>query len=116
MDPHGQLGLDTLGNVAGGREDDLAAGQVGEERGYLKENLQLQILKYNGEAVAMQLPQFVELSVERTEPGISGDRASGRDLKPATLETGLEVRVPLFIKEGEIVRVDTRTGEVAGRA
>jgi elongation factor P len=94
----------------------LSARQVGDERGYLKEGLQLQILKYNGEPVAMQLPQFVELTVAQTEPGISGDRASGRDLKPATLETGLAVRVPLFIKEGERVRVNTQTGEVAGRA
>ena len=94
----------------------LPAEQVGDDRGYLKDGLQLQILKYRGEAVAMQLPQFVELSVARTEPGVSGDRASGRDLKPATLETGLEVRVPLFIREGERVRVNTQTGEVAGRA
>ena len=94
----------------------LPAEQVGEDRGYLKESQRLQILKYKGEAVAMQLPQFVELRVAETEPGVSGDRASGRDLKPATLETGLEVRVPLFIKEGETVRVNTQTGEVAGRA
>jgi elongation factor P len=94
----------------------LPAEQVGDDRGYLKDGLALQILKYNGEAVAMQLPQFVELSVASTEPGIGGDRAAGRDLKPATLETGLEVRVPLFIKEGETVRVNTQTGEVAGRA
>ena len=89
---------------------------VGDDRGYLKEGLRLQILKYNGEAVSVELPQYVELTVVRTEPGVSGDRAAGRDLKPATLETGLEARVPLFIKEGETVRVNTQTGEVAGRA
>ncbi len=94
----------------------LPAEKIGDDRGYLKDGLGLQILKYNGEAVAMQLPQFVELAVTATEPGIGGDRAAGRDLKPATLETGLEVRVPLFIKEGETVRVNTLTGEVAGRA
>ncbi|HEV2763543.1 MAG TPA: elongation factor P [Pyrinomonadaceae bacterium] len=94
----------------------LAPEQVGDERGYLKEGLTLQILKYNGEPVSLQLPQFVELTVAATEPGIKGDTAGGRDLKPATLETGLEVRVPLFIKEGEVVRVNTQTGEVAGRA
>ena len=94
----------------------LPVEQVGDDRGYLREGLQLQILKYNGAAVALELPQFVEMEVTRTEPGVSGDRASGRDLKPATLETGLEVRVPLFIKEGERVRVNTQTGEVAGRA
>ncbi|HYP53378.1 MAG TPA: elongation factor P [Pyrinomonadaceae bacterium] len=94
----------------------LADEQVGDERGYLKEGQTLQILRYNGEPVSMQLPQFVELSVASTEPGVRGDTAGGRDLKPATLETGLEVRVPLFIKEGEVVRVNTQTGEVAGRA
>lgn len=94
----------------------LPAEQVGDDRGYLKDGVNLQILKYNGEAVAMQLPQFVELTITATEPGVGGDRAAGRDLKPATLETGLEVRVPLFIKEGETVRVNTLTGEVAGRA
>jgi elongation factor P len=94
----------------------LPADALGDDRGYLKEGVGVQILKYNGEAVSVQLPQYVELVVTSTEPGVSGDRASGRDLKPATLETGLEVRVPLFIKEGETVRVNTQTGEVAGRA
>ncbi|HYO62098.1 MAG TPA: elongation factor P [Pyrinomonadaceae bacterium] len=94
----------------------LADEQVGDERGYLKEGQTLQILRYNGEPVSMQLPQFVELSVASAEPAVRGDTAGGRDLKPATLETGLEVRVPLFIKEGEVVRVNTQTGEVAGRA
>jgi len=94
----------------------LAGAAVGDDRGYLKDGLRLQILKYNGEAVSIELPQYVELSVVRTEPGVSGDRAAGRDLKPATLETGLEARVPLFIKEGETVRVNTQTGEVSGRA
>lgn len=90
--------------------------QVGDDRGYLKEGTSLQILKYNGEPVAMQLPQFVELKVETAEPGMRGDTAAGGASKSATLETGLQVRVPLFIKEGETVRVNTQTGEVAGRA
>ena len=94
----------------------LSAEQVGDDRGYLKEGVTLQILKYNGEPVSLQLPQFVELTVAATEPGVRGDTAGGRDLKPATLETGLGVRVPLFIKEGEVVRVNTQTGEVTGRA
>ena len=94
----------------------LSAEQIGDDRGYLKEGLVVQFLRYNGEPAAMELPQFVELVVARTEPAIKGDTAAGRDLKPATLETGLEVRVPLFIKEGERVRVNTQTGEVAGRA
>jgi elongation factor P len=95
----------------------LPAEQLGDDRGYLKDDVSVQVLKYNGEAVALELPQFVELTVTQTEPGIKGDTAGGgRDTKPATLETGIEVRVPLFIKEGERVRVNTQTGEVAGRA
>ena len=95
----------------------LPAVQLADDRGYLKDGVSVQVLKYNGDAVALELPQFVELVVAQTEPGIKGDTAGGgRDTKPATLETGLEVRVPLFIKEGERVRVNTQTGEVAGRA
>lgn len=94
----------------------LTLEQVGDDRAYLKDGTQLQILKYNGEPVSLQLPQFVELTVTETELGSRGDTAAGGASKQATLETGLQVRVPLFIKEGEVVRVDTRTGEVAGRA
>ena len=89
---------------------------VGDDRGYLKEGTSIQILKYNGAAISLQLPQFVELAVTSTEPGMRGDTAAGGATKQATLETGINVRVPLFIKEGEIVRVNTQTGEVAGRA
>src|SRR5438270_7008029 len=95
----------------------LPVEEVGDDRGYMTDGLVVQVLKYNGEAVALELPQFVELAVAETEPGVKGDTAGGgRDTKPATLETGMQVRVPLFIKEGERVRVNTQTGEVAGRA
>ena len=94
----------------------LAAESIGDDRGYLKDGVGVQLLKYNGEAVSVELPQFVELTVTYAEPGMSGNTAAGGATKPATLETGLEVRVPLFIKEGETVRVNTQTGEVAGRA
>jgi elongation factor P len=94
----------------------LSDEQIADERGYLKEGGTLQVLKYNGEPISLELPQFVELTVTSTEPGVRGDTASGGGSKVATLETGLEVRVPLFIKEGETVRVNTQTGEVAGRA
>ena len=90
--------------------------QIGDDRGYLKEGVTLQVLKYNGAPVSLQLPQFVELSVTSTELGVRGDTAAGGATKQATLETGINVRVPLFIKEGEVVRVNTQTGEVAGRA
>ncbi|MBI2150620.1 MAG: elongation factor P [Acidobacteria bacterium] len=89
---------------------------VGEDRWYLKEGVILEIFKYNGRAVSLQLPQYVELAITSTEPGVRGDTAAGGATKVAKLETGLEVRVALFMKEGEIVRVNTLTGEVAGRA
>jgi elongation factor P len=89
---------------------------VGNDRNYLKEGLSAQVLKYNGQPVSLQLPQYVELEVVSTELGQRGDTASGGATKQATVETGLVVRVPLFIKEGEIVRINTQTGDVAGRA
>jgi elongation factor P len=94
----------------------FSAAAVGNDRGYLKEGMSLQVLKYNGAPVSLQLPQFVELAVISTELGLRGDTAAGGATKQATVETGLVVRVPLFIKEGEIVRVNTQTGEAAGRA
>lgn len=94
----------------------LTEAQLGDERLYLKEGISLQIRKYNGNPIAIQLPPFVELAVTSTELGIRGDTASGGVTKPATLETGLQVRVPLFIKEGEMVRISTQTGEFVGRA
>jgi elongation factor P len=90
--------------------------KLGNDRLYLKDGLTLQVLKYNGAAIAIQLPPFVELAVVSTEPGGRNDTGSGGSTKPATLETGLQVRVPLFIKEGEIVRISTQTGEFASRA
>ena len=89
---------------------------VGSDREYLKDGVSLQVLKYNGAPVSLQLPQYIELAVVSTEAGLRGDTAAGGASKQATLETGLIVRVPLFIKEGELVRVNTQTGEVMGRA
>jgi len=94
----------------------FTAEEVGSDRDYLKEGVSLQVLKYNGAAVSLRLPQYVELAVVSTELGMRGDTAAGGATKQATLETGLVGRVPLFIKEGELVRVNTQTGEVAGRA
>jgi elongation factor P len=94
----------------------LSEEQLGDDRLYLKEGLTLQVLKYNGAPIALQMPPFVELTVTSTEPGTRGDTGSGGATKPATLETGLQVRVPLFIKEGEVVRVHTQTGEFVSRA
>lgn len=94
----------------------LAADVVGDDRELLVDNLMIQVQKFNGSPIGLQFPPHVELTVASTEPGVRGDTASGGVTKPATLETGLEIRVPLFIKEGERVKVHTETREFAGRA
>jgi elongation factor P len=94
----------------------LTSDQLRDERLYLKDGVSLYVRRYNGEPIAIQLPPFVELTVSNSEPGARGDTGSGGATKNATLETGLLVRVPLFIKEGEVVRVSTQTGEFVGRA
>ncbi len=87
---------------------------VGDARNFLKENTEVQALFWNGKPVNIDLPAFVVLEVAQTDPGMKGDTASGAT-KPATLETGAVVNVPLFIKEGERVRIDTRTGAYVER-
>ena len=89
---------------------------VREDRDLLVDNVLVDIQKYNGNPIALEFPPHVELTVTTTEPGVRGDTASGGVTKLATLETGLEIRVPLFIKEGERVKVHTETREFAGRA
>jgi elongation factor P len=89
---------------------------LGDDAKLLVDNLVLQVQKYNGSPIGLQFPPIVEIAVASTEPGVRGDTASGGVTKPATLETGLEIRVPLFIKEGEKVKVHTETREFAGRA
>jgi len=89
---------------------------LGDDRLFLVDNLPVEILKYNGNPIGMELPQHVELAVTYTEPAVRGDTSSGSVTKAATLETGMEVRVPLFVKEGDRVKVHTETREFAGRA
>ena len=89
---------------------------LGDDRLLLVDNVVVQLLKYNGNPIGLQFPPHVELTVTDTEPGVRGDTASGGVTKNATLETGLQIRVPLFIKEGEKVKVHTETREFAGRA
>jgi elongation factor P len=89
---------------------------VGEDRLLLADNALVQIQVFNGNPIGLQLPPHVELGVRSTEPGVRGDTASGGVTKVATLETGLQIRVPLFVNEGERVRVHTETREFAGRA
>jgi elongation factor P len=92
----------------------FGASVVGDSRNYLKENTEVDVLFWNGNPINIELPAFVELAVAQTDPGMKGDTASGAT-KPATLETGAVVNVPLFIKEGETLRVDTRSGEYVER-
>jgi len=94
----------------------LADDVIGNARDFLIDGGMVYLLKYNGNPIGLELPPFVELAVAATEPGVRGDSSSGSVTKPAKLETGLEIRVPLFIKEGEKVRVSTESREFAGRA
>ncbi len=94
----------------------LSSETLGDDRLLLVDNVLVQVHKYNGNPIGVVFPAHVELTVTATEPGVRGDTASGGVTKAATLETGLEVRVPLFIKEGEKVKVHTETREFAGRA
>ena len=92
----------------------LSPAEVGDAARYLKENTEVEVLYIDGSPVSLELPNFIELAVARTDPGVRGDTAQG-GTKPATLETGAVVQVPLFLNEGDIVKVDTRTGEYLGR-
>lgn len=100
-----------------GTFEQMAAGQavVGDEAKWLKEEDMCQVVLWNGEPLSITAPNFVELKVVETDPGVRGD-TSGGGSKPAKLETGATVRVPLFINEGEVLRVDTRRGEYVSRA
>src|ERR1700728_4841844 len=89
---------------------------MGNALDFLIEGALIQLHKFNGNPIGLQLPIFVELTVAHTEPAVRGDSSSGSVTKAATLETGLEIKVPLFIKEGEKVKVTTETGEFSGRA
>jgi elongation factor P len=88
--------------------------QVGGASKYLKENTNVDILFHNGVAISLEMPNFVELLVTNTDPGVKGDTATG-GVKPATLETGAVINVPLYLEEGELVKVDTRSGDFMER-
>jgi elongation factor P len=93
----------------------VATDDLGSAVQYLKEGDTVVLPVYDGNVVGVELPAAVELTITETEPGVQGDRVSGAR-KPATLETGLVVQVPLFIEAGERIKVDTRTGEYLARA
>lgn len=88
---------------------------LGDALKFVKENMECKILSYKGNIFGIEPPTFVELEVTATEPGVKGNTATNAT-KPATLETGAEIRVPLFINEGDMIRIDTRTGEYMERA
>jgi len=83
--------------------------QLGDSINYLKENMEIKVLYHKGMPINIEVPMFVELVIAKTDPGVRGDTASGGS-KPATLETGAVVKVPLYMNEGDVIKVDTRTG------
>jgi elongation factor P len=93
----------------------LTADQLGEDSNFLPENVQVRIVFHNGKPIGVELPFFVELTIVKTEPGVRGDTARG-GTKPATVETGAVIQVPLFLNEGDRIKVDTRTREYIERA
>ena len=103
------MDLETYDQIA------LSEDEVGDARQFLQENTAVEMLYVDGAPIGIELPNFVDLVVVKTEPGVRGDTASGGS-KPATLETGTVVSVPLFINEGDVLRVDTRTGAYISRA
>ncbi|HET6206998.1 MAG TPA: elongation factor P [Terracidiphilus sp.] len=94
----------------------LSSDKLGDALDFLVEGAIIQLDKFNGNPIGVQLPAQVELTVEYTEPGVRGDTASGGVTKAARLETGLEIKVPFFVKTGEKVKVNTETREFGGRA
>ncbi len=89
--------------------------KLGDAFRFVKENTDCKVLSYKGVVFGVEPPTFIVLEVTKTEPGLKGDTATNT-LKPATLETGAEIRIPLFINEGDMIKVDTRTGEYLERA
>lgn len=92
----------------------LNSDKLGDNFKFVKENMVCRIASYKGNVFAVEPPMFVELEVTATEPGVRGDTATNA-LKPATLETGAVIRVPMFINEGDVLKIDTRTGEYLER-
>ena len=83
--------------------------QLGDSINYLKENMEIKVLYHKGQPINIEVPMFVELAIAKTDPGVRGDTASGGS-KPATLETGAQVKVPFYLNEGDVIKIDTRTG------
>ena len=95
-------------------EVQVPASLIGEGAGFLKENMELEGQFHDGQLIGIQPPMFVDVHVESTEPGVRGDTSKG-GMKPATLETGATIQVPLFVETGDVIRVDTRSGSYVSR-
>lgn len=93
----------------------IDSSELGPAFQFVKENMEVKVLSYKGNVFGVEPPNFVELEVTETDPGFKGDTATNAT-KPATLETGAEIKVPLFINQGDMIRIDTRTGEYMERA
>ena len=101
-------------NSSNYEQEFLTPDQLGESKDLLKENTECDVLLFDGRPIGVTLPIFIELKVTKADPWIKGDTASG-DSKPATLETGYKLQVPPFVEEGEVLKIDTRTGEYVER-
>lgn len=93
----------------------ISGEQVSDVKQWLKEDLLYDIIFYNGSPITVEPPTFLDLVITDTSPGVRGDTASGRVLKPAIVETGAKISVPIFVEQGEKIRIDTRTGEYVSR-
>lgn len=93
----------------------ISSEELGESSGFLQEQISVTVQFYNGKPIGVELPIFVTLKIVKSEPGVKGDTASGAT-KPAELETGAVIQVPLFVAEGDLVKIDTRTGEYIERS
>lgn len=92
----------------------LNSEQLGDAKKFLKENMEVKILSYKGSPIAVEVPMFVEMAIVQTDPGFKGDTASGGS-KPAVLESGVTVKVPFHLNEGDVIKIDTRTSEYIER-
>ena len=101
-------------NSSNYEQEFMTEDQLGDAKNLLKENTECDVLLFDGRPIGITLPIFIELKVTKSDPWVKGDTASG-DSKPATLETGYQLQVPPFVEEGEILRIDTRTGEYVER-
>ena len=110
-----QYGVYTFMNTENYEQSELTRDQLGDALNYLMENMEVSLQQFKGRIIGIQLPNSVSLKVTACEPSVKGNTATGAT-KMATLETGYEVRVPLFINEGDVLRIDTRTGNYIERA